>query len=761
MGPRTFSLAQRFRRIPRHTLLFVVFALACPALLLSDPSPGTARPEIREELRVHRVQVDVSVIDPQKNDHASVPDLPRDAFRLRIDGQPLQDEVEALVEFDQICPRIEEGPAEPSLPVMIVLADLNFLDLGMRHAAASAIEDLAEFASSNPLRAKILAFDRRVIELSGGFTDDPAELRAAARRLRELLAPAPPSDDGTNIARGRRDLSPEAESLERGRPGEDSEGELALLEGDRPLAFELSSRGLVLSEEEPIEVSMTPSYMLATREIDPRPSLSAIESTLLAHGGMRGRKALVLFSSTRFDLPDELWLDYLDGARLAAQEGFALWTVDASGIGDASSSNRSEMLDYLAYSTGGEALTRGARPSIAFERAWDQQSCYYLFSIPFEVDGTRGERHLIDVSLDTDRYPELWPLRVRSVETVEILDRVAQTRRERLAALMAPDTHSYPEVRINATYPEGDQSVSLVSVSTVLSDLFFMEREDSRFEARFALEGVVADRFGSPVCRLGDGRERMVIVSSPPARHPPSLVTVETTCGLRGWGDFEIRAVVEDLEGGDLGAARLGMRIENPRRVEEGVSSLRLGRNSGRDFLIGARVDERATIPRDRARRAFVPVAEGDRLVGEDRLLIRFVVCGDMDPPWAIGYSIPGSLERAADHAPSASFRVALSPLSRHEGEDSCREYEGVIPEGSLAPGRYGIALLPRAEETQSREDLDRHLREGEMLDSLEFTIRGPIEQEPGTEEDAGSEIAQIGVFGEWIALKSLVGQTN
>ena len=65
-------------------------------------------------------------------------------------------------------------------------------------------------------------------------------------------------------------------------------------EGERLLAFDLSGRGVVLSEEEPIEVTMTPSYMLSTREIDPRPSLSALEATLLAHGSMRGRKALVL-----------------------------------------------------------------------------------------------------------------------------------------------------------------------------------------------------------------------------------------------------------------------------------------------------------------------------------------------------------------------------------------------------------------------------------------------------------------------------------
>ena len=64
-------------------------------------------------------------------------------------------------------------------------------------------------------------------------------------------------------------------------------------------------------------------------------------------------------------------------------------------------------------------------------------------------------------------------------------------------------------------------------------------------------------------------------------------------------------------------------------------------------------------------------------------------------------------------------------------------------------------------EEDELGDSYARLAREREILDSFEFSIRGPAERTPKQEEPAESDLAQIGVFGERIALKTLVGQTN
>jgi hypothetical protein len=582
------------------------------------------------------------------------------------------------------------------------------------------------------------------------FSSDPAEIRSAARALADLTAagpprgPAPPSS--SDFARER----PPEQPYELSPELRDSFGRDAAPDPERELpAFVIDpgAPGVVVETAGMVAPALSPMFELTQREVDPRPSLAALEAVMLGHSAIRGRKALVLFSSAWFDLPEDLWISYLEGPRIAAQSGFTIWSVDARGLAG-TSGYHSRLLGHIATSSGGEAIRSAGRLATGFDRALAQLSCYYLFNVPVERPRDGVAHHHIDVRLDTKKYPEFWRYRVRAASGFSLFDPVRQRQRSRLAALMEPQGYGFPEVRVTSGYPDGRRNfITPIEVSVLLSDLTFLEEPGGDgLLAELSWEGVVTSGRGRQICVLGDGRRRIVRSPSPPSKQPPTMLVLRTTCALPGPGVYDVRAVLEDVLSGDIGAGTALVAVADPVPGLAPVSAIRLGRNSGRDFLLEFPADSAVDVPRDEKRRAFTPLATGEAVVPEERLIVRFVSCNEDEPPPVLLYRRPRpppAAEKQGDpEAARILFQVSVATRAELSGDDgSCREYEGIVPENTLDPGTYGIAIVDRRLPLTERDELDRQVAAGMAGAFVEFTVATPPkrpEQEPDRQAALG-----------------------
>ncbi len=676
-----------------------------------------------DEERVERLQLDVSVIDPEGDGWASVPELPRDAFKVRMNGRPLEPGLAKRVEFDEICGRPAPGamrlPGE--LPTLIVLVDLNYLDGTMRSGVQDALHRLSERMDDTEMRVKVLAFSRRLVSLTDGFSGDPAAIRRAGALLTDMPADGPPPRPmrglPSSVWAGSEELMTRNEHIDGFTgdeiPGPDT-GSPAISIKDADVLDPLRIR-------QELRTGTGQVWSLSRTRTDPRPSIAALEAVLETHASLRGRKALLLFSSGWFDLDETLWLSYTTEISRAAQHGYTIWTVDSRGLSGARHrDDASRLLTYLASSSGGASIDNAGRLGVAFDRALAQLSCYYLFSVPIEIP-TRGRRRLtLGIDLDTEKYPELWRHRVRHRGLIAIENQTRRREHRRLAALMDPDAHSFPRVRIHAAYPAGSAKKmrTPVEVSVLLPDLHFRPSAKG-FSSRIGWEGLVTDAVGNTVCRLGDGRARSIRSPAPPRARPPSSLVLSEECRLPRPGHYEARVVVEDFETGEIGAARADLTIADPRGTVPAISAARLGRNTGRDFLVELDGKERKEAGRDDARRAFVPVAAGGAIVPEDRLLLRFVTCEDQAPRVV--------LYRRNQERRNAIYQLLLTPRGTlAAGEARCREFEAAVIEHSLEPGDYGVAILPHTVPARTREELDGILAEPGYGTSLDFRVQRP-----------------------------------
>ncbi len=581
MGPESGSLAydfRRFRRRFRGLARAAARAAGCAAIAVAaipgalaqapaPPLPPLPAPLV-EQQQVRRVQIDVSVIDPRGDAWSSVPGLAREDFLIHIDGRPLPPAIAARTEFDAICSDGSAGAGEPrdrladERPTIVVFADLNFLDSRMRHRVTQALDRLADIAATRPVRVKVVAYTRRIVPITPDFVSDPEAIRRAARELAGTIGSGPPLQ-GISAA-------PTRESFDTPI---DSRSLYDLTSGDSPpdpspepayQVFLPEDFGLRSAE---ITSARNPTTELASQAIDPRPSLAAIEAVLLAHSSLRGRKALVLFSSPWFDLHEDLFLTYAFEPQRAAAGGFSIWTVDARGLGVPSASGGgSRLLEFLATGTGGEPVRTAGSLGVVFDRVIAAMSCYYLFSLPLEAPARGEERRRIDVRLDTARHPEFWGYRVRSTGIVTLASRQKLRERRRLGALMDPTGFPLPSVRVSVAYPSRERALVVpIQVAALLADLSFLrDPERGDLVARFAWEGLLTDEGGNPVCTLGDGVERTVRIESPPSRYPPTYLLLSATCALPGPGDFDVRTLVEDLVTGEVGAAQVRLSLPAP-----------------------------------------------------------------------------------------------------------------------------------------------------------------------------------------------------
>jgi hypothetical protein len=679
----------------------------------------------RESQSVRRMQVDVSVIDPRGSAWASVRGIPRDAFELRLDGALVAPELAQRIEFDEVCQQSDrevERPLVDAPTTLLLLLDLNYLDPRMRFQAADAIDALARRVKTDSLRVKVLAFSRRLLPLTHDFTDDEAELRAVARDVRQVSVA--PLDLKT-------ETEPGAERAAPPKRAQTSANELVTILSDNEQAFQFETDiGKSLQAAVDRTESRRGSNRPALERFDARPSLAAIESLLVSHAHLRGRKSVVIFTSAAFDLPDDLWWTHATATRDASQGGFTVWAVDLSlpferGI----AVQNSKLLDYITNASGGDAVRVTGSAATVFDRVLAQQSCYYLFSIPLAAPVKSRERHTVDVKLDTDRYPQYWPYRVRTISDFVLLDPTSARTSARLAALMEPGSYRTPRVEVTISYPDADRAWStVVETSVDLSQLRFV-RDGASYRASFGWEGVISDDGGATYCVIGDGVERTVRVEQPPQRSRSSMLVLRTACRLPGPGRYDVRVLIEDFATRQIGAANTTLIVRKASKSLATVAALRLGRNSGRDFLLSQATGGNE-VPRDLERVAFIPLSADEPSAPDDRVLVRFVACGATR-------ALPHAVVFQDGETPKARFQLQLLRLGAQSGAAfACTEYEGMIPEGTLEPGDYRLALFA-AGAAKETDQIEKQLRSHTALATIGLRVRPtPVPpNEPSTEE--------------------------
>ena len=708
----------------RKILAAAPLVLLLSLLAVSLPAPAAEPPRdsgLTETTEVRRAQVDVTVLDPRGRGERPVSDLRKEDFVLFLDGERLDTEHMAAVEFDRICgehsvlgpaARQAASPGTPAsllVPRLVVFVDLNYLDTAARHRVYEALLALAERASHQQLLVRIFAYGRRLVPLAPGFTGSPEVIRAAAEALVTTPAAGPPlgeaPDPSTWGGLETRDPLLTGEGTEIYR--------VIQQEGSYLLGNPFTGEMLIADD----------------RRADPRRSIAAIRQVLLAHAGIPGRKGLVVFTSPWFDLPRDLQLEAMNSLHRAAQSGFSIYVVDARGLAHAG--EESILASWLANTTGGQVVRLAGDLDIAFQRVLRQLDCYYLFSIPVPAPAKGTRAHNVTVKLDTTAHPEYWRYRVQHRATVYVDSDEQRGIERRLEALLDPLSHARPEVRVEATWPAPPDRASTVEIAIRLADLAFLPAEGGQVAARIALEGLVADRDGHPVCVLGDRRLHEVRLPRPPEAGAPAHLVVRQACRIPGPGRYEVRVAVEDLGADRVGAALATVELADPRGKKARplpVSGVRLGVNSGAEFLLDVvpgRGAAKAAL-RDVRRLAFVPVRGDDPLPPGSRVSLRFVRCGEGPEPRVVLW------RRLAGAPPRVVSQLALHPRGQADPATGCREIEAVIPGGALEPGDWGLAILPATEETSSRAGIDAALAESRWLAARTFRIAAPPAPGPG-----------------------------
>lgn len=716
-------------------LVLSALAGSLAAAQAPDTTPGDSA--LREDVEVRLAQVAISVTDPKNPSFRSVPGLTLDQFVIRLDGRDLTPAERAKVFFDEICaPRAdaEAAPGAPASPrgaeaavnrIVLAIVDLNYVLPPGRERVAKAIEALAERALDDGLLVKVYVLTRQVRQLTPGLTNDAATLREAAAEIRRTIYVR--QSDGADAeaipsTQGRAPKSVDAGGGGRGGPALPS---VAPDDLDRPGARSATPMstaemlGLPLSPLDNGGAAAAESAWFVEgnrlmHDYDPGASLAAIEGIMRAHAHYAGRKAVVLFTAESFRFVDVQKVDQETAAiKETARLGFSLWTVDTAGLGR-EQPGASELMSLLASDTGGGSVRLTNDLSLAFRHAADQLSCYYLVSLPVAAAPRQSVRRSLSVRLDTDRFRELWGLRVAAPTLVTVPDRPGLLRARRVAALLAPDDFDRPQVSATLAYPsitkgQGDEERAvLFSRFRVPLDTLAWETHGGGVEAQVLVDAVVQRESGSgldTVCEIGAEKTgRLTLrLPAPPPRGAGALV-IELPCAWRRDGMYSARGVVTDLVAESVGAARSTAIIREGGTRTWAAYGARVEAASGRDLVWRPGADAAVRDVKRRATRAL----GGSPARPADRIVLRYVLCGPdaSAAPASVAHALlrlDGTTTTTRLSFPADALAVAGPGTGRF-----CAPASLTVPEFTLEPGSYAFVAHAADGPSGARRELAR-----------------------------------------------------
>jgi len=586
----------------------------------------------------------------------------------------------------------------------MAMVDFNYLDAAGRHRVADAVETLAETPGEHGEVYKIYGLTQQMRMMTDGFTRDPEALRAVAENIRNTAWREAPAGEDVPVdpvaradAEDRRasGVSPAPSGAAIGLsdlPGGGQEGNVSFARVGGADALQLEALGA------PSEVF---DYISQYNAIA---SVSSIEAVMRAHTFIPGRKIIVLFTTEAFRIPgDSRRQDHLQGIEELARQGFAIWTVEVAGLANRNS-GRSELISALAQDTGGSTVRKTGRLERAFEGAREQISCYYLFSLPVSAQPGRDDKVLLTVKLNTDKYPNLWGMRVFAPDQITVPSRRKQLESERVSALLSPEDFNHPRVGVTLDYPvdmDGKQ-VLPIRLRVPLTELTW-ERTEAGGPARARLlVDAVAERATargrSAFCSIGSdtvGTLEMEL-PAPPTESTRAALSVELPCPLGERGLLTARGTITDLADDRVGGGRSTVFVGKRRPDTWEVVEPRVEAVSGRDFWWYPGAESAV---KDRGRRAWRALGEGDaaHAAPDDRIAVSFVLCGpERDRATR---DVRTSLIRLKPDGTGELFR-AFSESAYTFGDGNpgrsgafCSLVRVAVPEYTLMPGRYAFVV--------------------------------------------------------------------
>ncbi|MDH3285196.1 MAG: hypothetical protein OEQ13_10680, partial [Acidobacteriota bacterium] len=675
-GARMWHLA----RAPRTLWLGLLCSLALlPHVSLAQSSqsgePPTSR--LEETVEVRMIQTVLSVIDKDVSDYASVRQIPKDDFIIKLDGKELSPDQKARTVIDELCDETTTpsavqkalGRKIPDRP-LILLVDFNYLDAQGRFNVARALREAAGAARDSQVEYKIYGYTRdlEILTPTKGFVKDPAQLLIAAQRVEDTAY--------TN----------------RNATGA-SEFEIQDREGSGSSSQPGSSRGLGISAPElasspsgsgSLDDSSGQSQAFETSLFDeigpeadfnPSASLGAIERIMVIHSSIPWLKTVVLFSSEEFGFADPQREENEIQDLLQDRKGYKFWPVVAGGLSEEGFSSR--ILSSLAGNTGGHTTRGTGELYRAIAGASEQLSCYYLISVPVAV-ATGSEEYKLTVQLDREgkdaetaakyfRYNLDWDRK-----TIRLRDPASRQRELRMAALFSPDDFPDPPMAVTIDYPsdeagsEPDADVAAgddrrrdkqktkrkkaaaemrVRFRVRLSDLDWGETGDeflpskSNYSARFIPALVVEhydERGSRVVCEFDvekEGRFRtskleVSFKGGRPREEDPLAISAEFSCPVRKppEGLYVARGIITDLVSQKIAAGRSSVFLQENDGDRWTVLTPRIETVTNRE-VIWHSASRKTTWDRDR-NDAWRELATHEAASVDDRVALCYVLCG-------------------------------------------------------------------------------------------------------------------------------------
>ena len=489
-------------------------------LVLASQPGSAAIPETPRRIAgTEQVEVSLVLIDIVVRDRKDQPvsSLTRDDFELRIDGIAV--DPTDIESFEEICgetpavpasaaaaspppatPSVASSTGSPAAPrYIIIYFDFAHMSMsGARLAMRGARDHVTQHL--NPAdRVMILAY-KNGLRLVQDFTSDAALLVSRIDAMR-----ADPATIETEV-------------------GEEDANALEVLSAPC-LDDTCSSRRAAASAR------------AIREEMRGRGSLEALTTLMPALAGLKGRKAVILFTEVLREEPGAEYFVFTpispgqEGISLESEmlrlsseanaAGVSFYTVHSAGLtaGDAgtdpialsrSAGNASAraLQTTLANETGGRALANSNNLGAILTSASRDLSCYYLLGYRYRGRGD-NKRHSVQVKLIPGRQAKS-----RSGLTVRhrswFSDQSAGDRRDRLvrSALLAPALYHALPVAAEAyalapTQPghtAGAGRPVLIKVIVPLAELPLVPTDEARLEGRIALRGRVTTREGKQVC---------------------------------------------------------------------------------------------------------------------------------------------------------------------------------------------------------------------------------------------------------------------
>lgn len=696
---------------------------------------AAAPPQVREEPHrlpgTEQVQVDLVLVDVVVRDRKDHPvsGLTRDDFEILVDR--LAVDPADIESFEEICAEPRGAPSAAGAPAaatadrpatsqttapvipryIVIYLDFSQMTFSARRQSLKAAREFVTTGIDPSDRVMVMTYGRK-LQLLQDFTSDPALLRPHFDKL---------LDDHTTL---ESDVFDEQQKLYdiANKPCDAAGGRCS---SKRQLAQ-------TYAQEE---------------EIRARHSLATLTDLMPALAGIRGRKALVLFTDSLREEPGLQYVSLADSTpreagidihedllrltREANAAGVSLYTVHASGLDDSSteefrdarpdnatitptvqtlekSSTGSDpkktyeaartALDSalsiqtsMAAETGGHAVLRSNQLGDILASAQQDLSCYYLLGIRYAARGDGG-RHSILVRLrkaaDGASRGSM-NVRYRPYYT----DFSREERRDRLltSAMEAPELFHRFEITTEAfaLAPEQSQRRVLIKATLPIEALSLTPVSNAGLSGHAVVSGEIRPQ--SEPSRSECSFRHDVPVRIPRDEKRATRLVFETGCLLPP-GTYELSIAVLDPATQEVGARRSSLVVPAAsRRGSAIVGEVHLWTADPGAFLVtagaaGIGIKDRA------GERAFIPRAERRLSRGEPATL-SFLLCPDKPayPTSASPLRVRRSLLGAGDEE-VAGFRDIL--LSEPPDEATgCYQIFNAIPPNTLGEGVYRFTI--------------------------------------------------------------------